>query len=145
MLSKPKLEVGAEVEAMCTACKGATIHVISSIKDGKITKVMCKACQKSHRYRPAKEQSENEKQSEKAKSKDKVRRAARTRQVKKWNNLLEEADTDNPREYTVSNSYNLQDVIQHSHFGLGVVVKLVDANKIDVAFEEGMKTLVMNI
>ncbi|MBN1540834.1 hypothetical protein JW992_01725 [candidate division KSB1 bacterium] len=147
MLSKSKIEVGTEVDAMCTPCKGVTIHVISAVKDGKIAKVMCKACQATHRYRPAFEETAAPSAVKKTKDKaqDKVRRAAKTRQMKKWNNLLGEADTENPRDYEVSKSYEQQQVIQHSHFGLGVVVKVVDDNKMDVAFEEGVKTLVMNI
>jgi len=150
MLSKSKIEVGTEVDAICKPCKGVTIHVISGIKDGKISKVMCKTCQSSHRYQPASEEIPDkspakQKSASSEPGQDKVRRAARTRQMKKWNHLLDEADTENPREYMVSESYDQQQVIQHKHFGLGVVVKIVDGNKMNVAFEEGIKTLVMNI
>ena len=52
MLSKNTLEVGAEVEAMCTKCKGPSIHVIEVIKNDKITKVLCKSCLSTHKYKP---------------------------------------------------------------------------------------------
>ncbi len=72
------------------------------------------------------------------------RKSARTRHRKKFNALLEKADTENPKTYQINESYEPKDVLEHEQFGVGVVVKVLDKDKINVAFEEDIKTLVQN-
>ena len=139
MTVQNKLEVGAEVEAMCKTCKGPSIHVIEVIKNDKITKVMCKACLNSHRYVPVSEAEEATKPKT-AKRKTPLK----TKEERKWSRLLSKVDSEQPIEYEMDKSFTEKDVINHAKFGVGVVVEVVDRTKISVAFQQGMKTLVQN-
>lgn len=142
MLSSKTLEVGTEVEALCTKCKNATTHVVSVIKNDEIARVMCKACLTTHRYRPITEIIK--KKLAKLKKIKKTKEASQTRESRKWNKLLEQADASKAVSYRMGISYTENDVIQHDMFGLGVVVKILDASKMSVVFSTGVKNMVQN-
>lgn len=138
--SKP-VEVGDEIEAMCGVCKDATVHIVESIKNDKVTKASCKSCSASHRYRkPVKAGEEKPKRVSKAKPKA----PPKTKEQRKWSRVLAKVDAENPAAYTMASSFDANDVIDHSKFGVGVVVDVVDISKVSVVFEEGEKTLVQN-
>ncbi len=145
MLSTKTLEVGAEVEAYCTKCKALTVHIIEGIKGEKITKVMCKSCLSTHKYKSAADMAEKEAKKsttrKKAAPKEKVKVSKESR---KWSRVLAKLDSDNPIEYSMAASYSEQDVIHHSTFGVGVVVKVIDPERMDVIFQDGLKKLVQN-
>jgi len=142
-MSKLKqLEVGNEVNAYCPKCKSETVHVIESIKNDKIAKVMCKSCLSSHKYKSVDEVEATHKT--KAAKKTAAPKVAKTREERKWARLLAKVNQENPLEYTMGATYTEQDVIQHTTFGLGIVVKIIDENRMDVFFKEGLKKLVMN-
>ena len=130
MLEGKKPEVGGEVEALCPKCKGATIHVIEVIKTPELMKVMCKACMASHRYRPA--TPENTKKLVKTKKVKKAKVDAKSREEKKWNRMLEQADREKAISYNMNRSYTENDVIEHMKFGVGVVFKIMDTSKIKI-------------
>lgn len=141
MSDSKKIQVGDEIEAMCGVCKTATVHVVESIKDGKPTKVLCKSCTASHRYRkPVVEGAAKPKKAKKAA----VKKPTKTKEQRKWSRVLAKVDAENPVEYAMTSTYDANDVIEHSKFGLGVVVDVVDTSKVSVVFEEGEKTLVQN-
>lgn len=147
-MAKKKLpEVGAEIEALCSKCKVATVHVVSVIKNDKITKVMCKSCLSTHRFKSPDEITDEAPASKKKTAKKTVKKAKvpaipKTREERKWNRLLAQVDAGHPIEYTMAGEYTEHDVISHSTFGLGVVHKVLDTNKMSVVFQIGVKTLV---
>jgi hypothetical protein len=142
MLSKKKMEIGMEVEALCNKCKAATVHVVVAIKSQDMVRVMCKACSSLHRFKaPA---SKLAKKAEKLKVK-KAKLTPEARETKKWNKLLLAADREKAVAYSMSHGYAENDVIQHNKFGLGVVVKILDPSKISVVFEVGLKNMVQNL
>ncbi len=142
MADKKLPEVGSEVEALCSKCKRATVHVIEVIKNDKITKVMCKSCLSSHRFK-----SPEEAVKVKAAPKKRVAKVPappKTREERKWSRLLAQVDVEHPVEYTMKGKYAERDVISHNTFGLGVVLKVLDTTKMSVVFQVGVKTLVQN-
>lgn len=44
--------------------------------------------------------------------------------------------------YQISSLFKERDVIDHKLFGIGVVARVLDDDKIEVAFSKGMKVLV---
>jgi hypothetical protein len=151
MLSKKKLEPGAEIEAFCSKCKGPSIHVIEAIKNDTITRVMCKSCLSSHKYKPVEEAppkkksaSTAKKTTSTAKKTPKAKKPPKTKEERKWARLMAKADENNQTDYEMSGSYSELDVINHSSFGVGVVVKVIQDNKVSVAFQDGVKTLIQN-
>jgi len=137
-----KPEIGAEVEALCPKCKSATVHVIEVIKTPTLMKVMCKACLSSHRYRPV--GAGAGKKSAKVKKAKKPKADPQTREERKWNRLLEQADKDKAVSYSMNSSFTENDVIDHTKFGVGVVVKILDHGKITVIFQDGLRNMVQN-
>ena len=57
---------------------------------------------------------------------------------------MAKVDVDNPQEYVMTEKYEENDVINHEKFGVGVVSEIVDPTKMNVVFEEGVKTMVQN-
>lgn len=136
-----KPEIGAEVEALCPKCKGATVHVIEVIKTPELMKVMCKTCLNSHRFRPPKGGAAKSLKTPKVK---KPKLDPQTREERKWNRMLEHADREKAVSYTMNSSFTENDVIDHTKFGVGVVVKILDHGKITVIFQDGLRNMVQN-
>ena len=141
MSESKTIQVGDEIEAMCGVCKDATVHVVESIKDDKVNKVLCKSCSASHRYRkPVAAGEEAPKKAKKAKPKA----PPKTKEQRKWSRVVAKVDAENPVTYAMDSTFAANDVIDHAKFGVGVVVDVVDPSKVSVVFEEGEKTLVQN-
>jgi len=152
--------VGMEIESMCSKCKDATVHMIEVIKNDIPTRVLCKSCHSSHRYRAPetaavattvtrKKVSAKSTGLKKTAAKTAVTRTRKTVSTKtpeqrKWSRLCNKFNIENPKEYVMNEKFLEHDAIQHKKFGLGVVVEILDPNKMSVAFEEGIKTLVHN-
>ncbi len=152
MAEQLNVDVGSEVESMCTKCKLVTVHVVSAIKNDKITKVMCKSCLSSHRYRPVDDETKAE-ITKKAKERKLVaqkaaRKRAATSAARKWENLLskvqDEEQEQDPTEYSIQQTYETNQIIKHAKFGKGVVVKIIDDKKVDIVFEDGIRTMAQN-
>lgn len=143
MTSTVIIEVGKEVEALCKTCKGPAIHVIETIKKDKIDKVLCKGCNKSHKYKPVEVEEEGV---EKAAKKPAKKRAVstKTKEERKWSRLLNKVDSESPIDYAMSEIYNEKDVLSHTKFGVGVVHEVIDHTKVSVVFKEGTKVLIQN-
>lgn len=143
MSQSKKIQVGDEIEAMCGTCKDATVHVVEVIKEDKVTKVMCKSCLNSHRYR--RPVAAGEKPAIKAKTQKASNKApAKTKEQRKWSRVMAKVEGEKPLNYDMSDEYKENDVIDHSKFGVGVVSEVIDPTKMSVVFEDGEKTLVHN-
>lgn len=66
-------------------------------------------------------------------------------QQKAWDKLEEEFGTDHPVEFDISAQLNANDVVDHPKFGIGFVVEKVNAQKVEVLFEDGLRKLACNI
>jgi hypothetical protein len=128
-------EVGAEIISLCTKCKTQTEHIVASKVGEKIGKVRCKACESTHRYLKA----------------GSALPATTPRKPSKrlppeeiWNRCVQNASTKKTA-YTLSGAYKLNDLIDHSHFGLGVVTLMLSKDKIQATFKEGEKVLIMGM
>ena len=143
MLSKKKMEIGIEVEALCNKCKAATVHVVVAIKSQDMVRVMCKTCSSLHRFKAP--ESKGVKKADKLQKAKKAKLTPEAKESRKWNKLLMAADPGKAVAYSMSHGYAENDVIQHDKFGLGVVVKIVDPSKISVVFEGGIKNMVQNL
>jgi hypothetical protein len=75
-----------------------------------------------------------------ASRKDAARRA-KISATTDWEELMAMADMEGVRPYRMHEAYAKGDVIRHKFFGLGIVVREVNPQKIDVSFKEGVKRL----
>ncbi|MBN1998639.1 hypothetical protein JW935_13855 [candidate division KSB1 bacterium] len=136
MTQQKKYDAGQEIEALCNKCKCPTVHVIEVVKENKVTRVICKICHNSHRYKPA-----TKANVEKVKKKI----SKKTPEERKWSRLMAKTDEEeDPIEYSMEKSYDELAVIEHHKFGIGVVKEVLDSTKMNVVFQDGIRTLVQN-
>jgi hypothetical protein len=133
-----KAGIGQDIESLCSKC-GESWHVVIAMVEQKIVKVECKQCHAVHRHRDPKGKAAKAKAPRapgtKARSTGKKtsRGAAR---------LRVEADLAKPvRPYSVTDSFESGDRVQHSKFGEGVVQQSTGPGKIEVLFGEDVKIL----
>lgn len=68
--------------------------------------------------------------------------------IKGWEQGIDKSSVE-ARQYIMSHSYAVGDVISHATFGIGVVTQVIDGyckshSKCDVLFKAGVKRLVMD-
>ena len=66
----------------------------------------------------------------------------RKARASKYEKLLNGQDMSLAKGYSPTDSYVLGDVVRHARFGVGVTTTIKAGNKIEVVFEDGVKTLV---
>jgi hypothetical protein len=127
--------VGKDVDSWCTRCKLVLAHTVEAVANGRITRVHCNTCGGQHVYR--------------ARPPGSGTGARRTRSdgpaakpVRDYASLMKGRDPASARAYGLTERFKDGELIRHSTFGLGVITSLKDANKIEVSFPDGSKTLI---
>ncbi len=59
-----------------------------------------------------------------------------------WRNRVGGRTLDDAKRYRITDAYEVNDLIDHPKYALGVVVEIVDTKKVKVAFRSGEKLLV---
>lgn len=121
-----KYAIGETVISSCTKCKLDLDHAIVSMDGESITKVKCKSCGSTHKFRdPA--------DANKSRSTRKKEEVIKTTEML-WEACIAEA---NGKEcaYDMAGKYRIGDIVLHATFGKGVVRK-VYYNKCDVLFKD---------
>lgn len=122
-------------------------------------KVECLTCHGQHAYRAhepshkVKEELTKEETPTKVsaaaekKAEDKKRAKSKRAQEKEkelWKEALAKKDLAMVKPYIMTNSYELDDLIDHQKFGIGIVTNVITPKKIEVLFEGGHKFMVSN-
>ncbi len=142
-ITEEKVEAGSDILAYCGKCKEDSDHTISSTDNDKIYKVLCKTCSALHNYRKPKGAEVGAVKTAKGKKAASSKKSL-TKSVKKWNELLADYDLNNAQEYSMKQNQEEAALINHSSFGVGVVMRKIDQNKIEVQFENEIKLLAIN-
>ena len=130
-----QFSAGKEVLSYCGKCKLALSHVIVAMKDaGTIGKVTCKTCNATHAYKDPATKAKKVKSSTAKKSK----KAVNVNDL--WMSEIAKSDGKS-KPYTIRESFETGDLIDHKKFGPGVVQALIDG-KIEVLFQHEIKILV---
>jgi len=119
---------GKNIESYCTKCKLNLDHTIMAMAGETIAKVRCKTCGGAHKFKsPA--------DAPKAR-KPRVKKGAGSEATAEiiWEAGLSEAK-GKERDYSMGMKYRVGDVVNHSTFGKGIVMKLY-ANKCDMLFKD---------
>jgi hypothetical protein len=67
------------------------------------------------------------------------------RAASEWATMMKDMPADAiPRAYKVSDSYSPSEYIEHAVFGVGRVLEVVGAERIQVIFKDGRKILICN-
>ncbi len=129
--------IGQEIEFYCGKCKTNTLHKATSVKDGKISRVLCTVCNSYRLYR--------EKKTATKPRAAKTPRSMGRRGRMNWDNLILEVTEQDVHDYSTTGDFRLTKAIRHKNFGVGVITKVHNDTKIEVIFKEGMKLLGQNI
>ena len=131
-------QVSEDIVAYCTSCKLDLAHVIVALDGEKVKKVLCKTCNKEHVYKAPKEgKVPSKKKKTTANSKKKT-----ISPLEEWERAMEQAKDAPIRVYAQDGSFAEGEKVDHSTFGLGLITKLIQPNKMEVIFEEGAKLMI---
>lgn len=129
--------VGKDVLSYCSKCKLTLSHIIVAMKDpNTIAKVKCNTCQAVHAYKSPGTKTA------KVKSKS-IIPGAKKKSIS-VSDLWEQEMTKTHRKsrpYSIRETFEIGDVIDHKKFGPGIVQNFTDGN-IEVLFRFEIKTLV---
>ncbi len=159
---------GEYITTKCSRCNDVTGHVVMVIVDGAIMKVECKACGSVHKFRetklPGKKVAAPSVRRVKA-GQDRdtavdVGRVPSTRAVKApsaavitaarrnavklesaWQEAMVRHSAEKPLPYSMETPYGTGDFLEHPSFGRGEVIAVMRPDKMEVLFQEGVKTL----
>jgi len=146
-----QLSPGDEIESKCLKCKNVTNHNIFAMDGETIVKVRCKVCSAMHRYRPPVELKKQaalptRKTGGRIAAPKSLLPAAEQRKVTQALALFTESvagrDLARAIPYSMTAAFRENELIQHPNFGLGLVLKTIRPDKIEVRFHEGTKILV---
>ncbi|MBI2066924.1 MAG: hypothetical protein HYT77_02805 [Deltaproteobacteria bacterium] len=124
-----------EVIGYCTKCKLELNQRIIRVEAGRPKRALCLTCNTERSYRksaPAKA-GEGKVRSQRTSSSQRDQEA-------EWRAKLGRQNKT-PKAYAMDKTYLLDDHIEHRLFGVGLVVSLVHPGKINVFFQDGLKTM----
>jgi len=157
-----QLKPGGEIDAWCTQCKADKVHRIIALVGPTPKKVECLSCKGHHMYRPTQAQKDAVAAHKRA-SKPEPRAvsagvapvralrgasAARKREDDlhaAWERAVNGKDFAAFKLYRIDKAFAKGDLIRHSKFGEGIVATIIDANKCEILFKDGMRTLAQSM
>ncbi|MEI8355523.1 MAG: hypothetical protein WCG31_05460 [Deltaproteobacteria bacterium] len=143
-----KLSAGDIIEARCTKCREVMNHRIVAMVGEKVVRVECNTCRGIHNYRQPAEAKVviGGKSTGKAASKTvspprKTKKDPDIADKEEWESLLPSMQVDQAIMYEMNAKFKLNDLVQHTAFGIGLVTLIVKPNKMHVLFQGGKKLL----
>jgi len=127
-----KQSVGGPIEARCTKCRSITNHIIVAMDEAVPVKVQCNTCGRQHKFR-----------SPTAAKKAGVRKSVdpKAAERKEWEDMRPAMQVSQATEYSMTTTFKIGALINHPVFGLGIVQRQGGSHKMEVLFEDGMKTM----
>lgn len=139
---------GNDVHGFCPKCKRDGNHTVMVVHDGLVQQVRCTECREVHWYQRPHTPARAPKRSKTRRTTTRKRAPRKTKAPpgppEEWVKHVIGADPESFHNYSMKECYELNDLISHVKFGPGVVAAIRDDNKIEIAFQQGIKTLVHN-
>ena len=131
--------VGEDIDAWCTKCKLELGHTITVIVDNLPKKVKCNTCNSQHIFRAK----------QPGKSRTKPKRSTRNTRSKEttyeeYLARLGGGDPAKSRKYNTKGNFGEDEIIDHVSFGIGIVLSVIQVNKIKILFKDGPRLLIQN-
>ena len=147
-MPKP-LRVAGEVDSWCTRCRLVLNHRIVSMKANKAHQVECLTCRATHLWRahapgdkPAAGSTSGERARAPSAASSRVPRvSAAVRHEQTWEKAISGHGVNDFKSYSVGGSFHEGDLLRHKKFGDGVVMRVIDGNKVEVLFRDEARTL----
>lgn len=167
-------KVGEDIDAWCTKCRTDTLHVVVALKAGvpEPKRVECKECHGQHMYHapkigapqptaaapaainrtaaartPPKPATPKVAKVPKLSKASAAAAAAAPFSAREWQRRMDELSLKHDiaiRSYSMRETFSAGEPLQHPKFGKGIVIEVLETNKIAILFEEGRKILAMN-
>jgi len=151
------LRAGGEVDSFCTKCRLVLNHRIIAMVGTNPRKVECSTCNSHHLYRarpPGEKAAPGEKVAKGAGIKEpraprvtsmsKARALSESRE-KSWEQAVLGKAVNAFTRYTVKGTFKQGELVHHTKFGDGVVTRIVDAAKVEIAFKDETRMLAQNL
>jgi uncharacterized CHY-type Zn-finger protein len=123
----------------CKKCETDRYHRVLAHLSSSEAKIECEVCGSKKKLNIGNNMA-TKKKSTTSKAKAKKTSVKATNHLEAWNDLKERFSDLPPEIYTIRGNFTMDMVIDHPTFGIGIVTQS-QSNKIDVCFEEGVKTL----
>ena len=132
---------GHDIDTYCSRCKLDLAHVIIALSAGQPVRVLCKTCNSEHAFRKPKRKTTGV--TKRAASKKSTTIAPQgPLSTEAYHQMLSGRDLSRSRRYTIKETFEVDDVVDHKKFGIGLVTKMLGDQKIEVTFREGAKILI---
>jgi hypothetical protein len=145
------LKVAGEVDSFCTKCRLVLNHRIVSMKAGKAYQVECLTCRTTHLWRqhaPGEKPAASGGGERPTRGSSSGPAASRTSRVtpamrheQSWEKAIAGRAVHEFKSYSVGSSFKEGDLLRHKKFGDGLVMRVIDAHKVEVLFKDEAKTL----
>lgn len=149
------LAAGREIDSWCTKCKRLAGHRIVAMLGPKPARVECQACGSVHNYKPRApgDRAAGDTRTRRvtgafAPTRASVTRAEQARRDREtqWERAISGKTASEFRRYDPRQRFTEGDLVRHAKFGDGLVVRVIDAAKIEVLFKDGdSKTLAQGL
>jgi hypothetical protein len=137
-LKRRPLGPGDEVDTACSKCGLELAHIVVAMEAGRIVRVQCKTCKTVHAFHRS---AGDARSPRKAAPKQGGHRGGAIGQSA-YDQVMKGRDLSRARTYKPALRYEVNDVVSHPTFGVGVVTKLLADDKLEAAFPVGLKVLV---
>jgi len=150
----PVYKPGAEVDAYCTSCRADRVHRIIAVMNGQPKKVECLSCKGHHLFRATQAQKEamaahkRASRGERAAASPSASRSRTSMPTRPkedlsqtWEKAIAGRALTDFKPYRIDQTFTKGELVRHSKFGEGVVINAVEANKCEILFKDGLRTL----
>jgi hypothetical protein len=131
-------KTGGEIDGFCAKCGLTLAHTILAMVGTKVARVKCNTCGADHALRSA--PGSKPARAAGGTRGSGARESAPSRTVLSYEAQLAGKDTTRARPYKASDTYAVDDLVQHPTFGLGLIYE-VRGDKMEVTFKATAKTL----
>lgn len=134
--------VARNIHLPCKKCECDRYFVVVAHTSSTSAKVKCEVCGSTRTFKLEKPQAKK-KTSASSGTKSRSKKAAGPDPLQMWTELKDQIGVDHIVPYNMKSKYQLANAIEHPKFGIGFVTNAT-TEKIDVAFQEGGRSLVHN-
>ena len=137
--------VGGYAEGWCTKCRLQLGHTIIAMVDNVPAKVKCNTCNSQHNFH-AKESGKSRTSPKTTSKSASSPRKIKTQEVNynDYTSRLADYDLSAAKKYSLSGNFKKNEIIDHFKFGVGIVLSVIQSNKIEILFKDGLKILIQN-
>ena len=137
--------VGGYAEGWCTKCRLQLGHTIIAMVDNAPAKVKCNTCNSQHNFHAkesGKSRTSPKTSSKSASSSKKIK--TQEANYNDYTSRLAGHDLSTAQKYSLGGNFKKDEIIDHFKFGVGIVLSVIQSNKVEILFKDGLKILVQN-